>query len=139
MATAEDIVSECFIRIWKKSNQFNDAETLKKYFYRSISNACKRWLDNNQRYRKHRGIIIDQLEAAEKPHIHNIIRTETIQLLRESFNTLPDRCRQVFIKLYIEERSVKEVAREMNTTISTVKNQQARGIKLLKPKLGSNR
>jgi len=73
----------------------------------------------------------------EQVYIHNIIRTETIYLLTQALNTLPERCRQVFIKLYIEEKSVKEIAAEMDTTISTVKNQQARGIKLLKPKLVS--
>jgi DNA-binding CsgD family transcriptional regulator len=43
----------------------------------------------------------------------------------------------VFTKLFIEGKSVSETAQEMNIAISTVKNQKARGIKLLKPKLSS--
>ena len=138
-AAAEDIITESFIKLWDKREIFENESGIKGYLYKSVYHGCIRWLENQKRYQKHHSILKHQIEITEKAYLHNIIKSETIYLLKRALDTLPDRCRQVFIKMYLEEKSVKEIAAEMNTTISTVKNQQSRGIKLLKPKLSSNR
>jgi DNA-directed RNA polymerase specialized sigma24 family protein len=43
----------------------------------------------------------------------------------------------VFVKLFVEGKSVVEAAAELNVAVSTVKNQKARGIKLLRMRLSS--
>jgi len=50
---------------------------------------------------------------------------------------LPSECRMVFMKLFVEGKSVVEAAAELNVVVSTVKNQKARGIKLLRMRLTS--
>jgi RNA polymerase sigma factor (sigma-70 family) len=63
-----------------------------------------------------------------------MVTAETIHLLYKAIDELPVQCRKVFTKLYVEGKSVAEAAAEMKVTVSTVKNQKARGIKLLKPR-----
>jgi RNA polymerase sigma-70 factor (ECF subfamily) len=75
----------------------------------------------------------------EKDCLHGMISAETVRLLYEAINELPAQCKKVFTKLYVEGKSVAEIATEMNVAVSTVKNQKARGIKLLKPKLSPPR
>ena len=76
-----------------------------------------------------------QIDTTQQSYIHNIIRSETIHLLHKAIAHLPAECSKIFTKLYIEGKSITETAQEMNIAVSTVKNQKARGIKLLKPKL----
>ena len=135
LPAAEDIVSDCFIRVWGKREQFTKEAMLKSYFYISISNACKRWLDSQERKQRHLLSFKNQSELSLQPHIHNIICAETIHLIQQAIDCLPKRCSQVFFKMYVEEKSTSEIANEMNTTISTVKNQHARGLKLLRVKV----
>ena len=136
--SAEDIVADCFIRVWNKREKFSDEGMLKSYFYVTIANACKRWLQNNARQEKHLSLLKRQADLSVQPHIHHIIHAETIHLLKAAIDTLPQRCREVFIKTYVEEKTPREIATEMNTTVSTVKNQQVRGLKLLRDKVGKN-
>ena len=134
---AEDIIGDSLIKLWAKRELFDNEAGLKNYLYRSVYNACIRYIENQKRYKKHHAVYKYETNTSEHSYINNIIKAETIHLLREAINTLPSRCQKVFIKMYIEEKSVTEIANEMNTTISTVKNQKIRGLKLLKSKLTS--
>jgi len=55
--------------------------------------------------------------------------------LHEAIYQLPPQCRTIFLKLYIEGKSIAETADELQLTASTIRNQKARGIKLLRVKL----
>jgi RNA polymerase sigma-70 factor (ECF subfamily) len=136
-AVAEDLVSDSFIKLWDKRKIFETEAGIKAYLYRSVYNASIRWLQQKQNRNIHLISYSKQAESSAQDCIHNIIRAETIQLLHKAISHLPSQCQKVFTKLFIEGKSVSETAQEMNITISTVKNQKARGIKLLKPKLSS--
>ena len=71
----------------------------------------------------------------EKDCTENIIRAETLRQVKEAMEQLPAQCKKVFYKLYIEGKTVAETANELHLTVSTIKNQKARGIKLLKLRL----
>ena len=73
--------------------------------------------------------------STEKCFIDNIIRTELMHQLHNALHDLPPACRNIFIKLYIEGKTIKETAKELKLTKSTVKNQKTRGIMLLRKKL----
>jgi RNA polymerase sigma-19 factor, ECF subfamily len=134
-ATAEDIVSASFIRLWNKRNIFETEAGIKGYLYKSVYNACIRHLQQKQNRSRHNSSYAYQIDTTEQSYIHNIIKSETIHQLHIAITQLPAQCRKIFTKLYIEEKSVAETAQEMDLTGSTIKNQKARGIKLLKPKL----
>jgi RNA polymerase sigma-70 factor (ECF subfamily) len=105
--------------------------------YKIAYNACLRHIEQIQNRAAHNKKYSLQTSAIEQSHIHNIIKAETIHLLHKAITQLPAQCKNVFTKLYIEGKSVAETALEMNLTISTIRNQKVRGIKLLKPKLSN--
>ena len=129
---AEDIVSDSFIKLWDKREIFETESGIKAYLYRSVYNASIRWVQQKQNRSLHLVSYAKQNEISEHSYIHNIIKAETIHLLHKAIHHLPSQCQKVFTKLFIEGKSVSETAQEMNLTISTVKNQKARGIKLLR-------
>ena len=133
----EDIITDSFIKLWDKKEIFETEAGLKAYLYKTVHNACLRWLQQKQNRSIHIRSYLNQLDTIEQTCCHNIIKAETINLLHEAIQQLPAQCKKIFAKLCFEGKSVSEIADEMNLTISTIKNQKARGIKLLQPKLVS--
>jgi RNA polymerase sigma-70 factor (family 1) len=133
-AVAEDIVSDSFIKVWDKREQFENEVGLKNYLYKTVYNGCMKEVRSQEsEVRRKNGLSIVS-DKFDRDCFENMVRAETIHLLYEAIEQLPTQCRTVFKKLYVEGRSVAETASEMNLTISTVKNQKARGLKILRPR-----
>jgi RNA polymerase sigma factor (sigma-70 family) len=75
--------------------------------------------------------------AKEKNFSENIVTAETLRQLKEAMDQLPAQCKKIFFKLYIERKSVAETSEELQLTVSTINNQKARGIKLLRIRLST--
>jgi RNA polymerase sigma-70 factor (family 1) len=131
-AAAEDIITDSFIKLWDKREIFETEAGIKGYLYKTVYNASIRWLQNQQRKMFHLSSYAKQNDTTEHSYLNNIIKAETINNLHKAIGHLPAQCKTVFTKLFIEGKSASETAQEMNLTISTIKNQKARGIKLLK-------
>ena len=52
-----------------------------------------------------------------------------------AINKLPERCRQVFLKKRIEGKRNREIANELNLTVSTVENQMTIALRKLRVEL----
>jgi RNA polymerase sigma-70 factor (ECF subfamily) len=64
-----------------------------------------------------------------------MIESELYHEIFIAINTLPPKCSQIFKMLYIEGKDYLQIARELNLSINTVRNQKARGILLLRQRL----
>lgn len=130
--TCEDIVSECFFTIWNKREMFKDEQHLKSYLYKAVYNNCLK--ANRLRINEELG---DPAEAADDfDYSSELIKSETMRLLYQAIDRLPAQCKQVFTQLYVEGNTVRETADAMGIAVSTVKAQKARGLQLLRAKLG---
>lgn len=133
---AEDIVSNAFIKIWEKHSIFNNAKNIRSYLYQIVRNDCFKFHQQQKRVtsiKKEIGYLssIDLEDSYEE----EIIRSEFFGEIYKALDILPNQCRKIFIMLYIQGKSVKEIAIELNLSPSTVKTQKARGIATLKQRL----
>ncbi|MBL7743128.1 MAG: RNA polymerase sigma-70 factor [Chitinophagaceae bacterium] len=139
-AAAEDIVQECFVKLWENRSKINDEEHLWNWLYRTVYHDCLKWKKRYKepfdKLRVTRLKEMTESEECEAGYEENIIRAETMRQVREAIEGLPAECRKVFYKLYIEGKTVDETAAELEVTRSTVYNQKARGLKLLRVRLG---
>jgi RNA polymerase sigma-70 factor (family 1) len=137
LAVAEDMVAEVFVNVWNKREKIDSEEGLKGYLYQSVYHASLRWLEReSKRDSIHNQFITESTAGSENAdQLENMIRAETIRQVREAISTLPGQCRKVFEKIYIEGKSVRETASELNLSITNVKNQKARGLKLLRNRI----
>lgn len=65
----------------------------------------------------------------------DIIRAEFYGALHRAIKTLPPECRKIFTMLYIQGKTVREIADETGLAVTTIKTQKARGLAALKKKL----
>ncbi|HMK16855.1 MAG TPA: RNA polymerase sigma-70 factor [Chitinophagaceae bacterium] len=136
-AAAEDIVENSFIKLWEKREQMESEAGLRGYLYKTVYHGCLRWNSRSSMVHSRQKEIVYLSETVEKDCLENIIKAETLRRVKEAMEELPSECRKVFMKLFVEGKSVVEAAAELNVAVSTVKNQKARGIKLLRMRLTS--
>jgi len=133
---AEDIASSAFIKIWKRHSQFNDAKNIRSYLYQIVRNDCFSFLQQKNRSAKVQKEI-EYLTVAnfEDNYEADIIRAEFYSELYLAINSLPKECRKVFTMLYIQGKTIKEISKELNLSLSTIKTQKYRGLVILKKKI----
>jgi RNA polymerase sigma-70 factor (ECF subfamily) len=136
-AVAEDIVENSFIKLWEKREQLESEAALRGYLYKTVYHGCLRWNSRQSMVDRRQKEIVYLSETVEKDCLENMIRAETLRRVKEAMEELPSECRKVFMKLFVEGKSVAEAAAELKVAVSTVKNQKARGIKILRMRLTS--
>ncbi len=136
MSIAEDIAEESFLKLWNNRNSITNANSIKSWLYSTTRNACLDHLRRQEvKSRNEKNYNYLQEAETESYHLEAMIRTELLEELHAALQQLPDQCRLVFTKLYIEGKGVAHTAEEMNLSINTVKSHKARGLMLLRKKL----
>lgn len=130
---ARDIVEDSFVKIWERHTTFNHHRVIKSWLYTTVRNGCIDWQRKKQ---------TDQLREEELAHwqktnseaqaMQEMIRAEVTAKIYHAITHLPPRCQQVFKLLYIEGKTLKQVAEELQLSINTIKNHKAHGLNLLK-------
>ncbi|OQP56076.1 hypothetical protein A4H97_21090 [Niastella yeongjuensis] len=127
---AEDVCSESFTKLFQTGERFKDAQSLKAFLFRITRNACLNVLRDNERHTsKHKElgyIIANEQEISDQE-----LQAELVAWVYASIEKLPKKCRKVF-KLTLIGFSYEEIAAQLNISESTVRNQKARGLKLLR-------
>ena len=134
-SAAEDIAGESFLKVWDRREQFLQFTVLKSYLYTTTRNASINWLKKTQRQQSSdRGMVANN-ETQENYILEDIVRAELLREIYSALDNLPSQCSKIMTLLYVEGKSTKEIAEELNLTTGTVKSQKARGLMLLKMKL----
>jgi len=136
---AEEMVNDIFIYLYTNGRDkiFQSPKHVSNYLFRAIYNKCNEW----SRTRKFHMNIDDDWHL-ESP-ILNMIE---LNLRERIWNALNDRFREIFDKstcrsldivrmIYLEQKSVPEVACQMGIAEQTVRNLKGMGLKIMRKSL----
>ena len=124
-ADAEDAVQETMIRYLQKAPVFENGEHEKAWLIAVATNKCKDIL----RFRSRHPVAEDMdLGAYAEP-------TEDSGIM-DALMMLPEKYRVVLILYYVEEYSIKDIAKMIGRTPSAVKMRLQKGRSLLKEAYG---
>jgi RNA polymerase sigma-70 factor (ECF subfamily) len=133
--TAEDIAQEVFMEIWRKRSRFQITTSLKAYLRRAAVNRSLNYIRDNK-------IVFAQSDKAADIRVQlpkaetQLEVAELQQLIDESIDQLPDRCRLVFVLSRFESMTYKEIAEQLDISVKTVENQIGKALALLRQALG---
>ncbi|MCD8176018.1 MAG: RNA polymerase sigma-70 factor [Tannerellaceae bacterium] len=128
---AEDIVQEVFADLYEKYALLTNHVNLVAYIYTTIKNRCidhirhklveKESADKiRQEYLLTLQMKFDSLEILE----NDLFKDKSVEtVIEEALNTLPERCREIFIMHKIEGKKQKIIAAELKISPKTVENQ----------------
>ena len=135
-AAAEDIVSDSFVKLWERRGRLGTSGSIRAWLYTTVQNACIYVLRREKLKMLHLAYTKRSGEGQERPVLHRLIEAETLHRLHTALKTLPPKCGKVLRMYYLEEKSLQEIAAELNLSLSTVKSQKGRAVELLKKRVG---
>lgn len=131
-AEAEDIVADCFYKLWEKRAEFSTTQNIKAFLFIACRNACLNYLRGLKRKTAAQEHYFTQLEESEDTILNEVIETEFLQILNAEIDRLPEKIKEVFKLIYFEGKRTDEIAMQLNVSVKTVRNQKARAVELLK-------
>ncbi len=131
---ARDIVQDIFIYVWENREKLTFSEHFSSYLFRAVKHACvdyKLHEKVKERYKNEKNTASECIDEYEDDF------DEQYSRLRQIIDTLPPKCKEVFILGCVEELSYKEIAERLDLSINTVKTQMKIAYKKIKSDFGS--
>jgi RNA polymerase sigma-70 factor (ECF subfamily) len=131
----EDLVMDCFTKLWEKKVSLQPPETVKTFLYTTVRNACIDLLRKKNIPFFPVGSQEDTLTDTEADFITLLVEAEVIREIFSAAEHLPQQIRKVFQLYFVEGKNEREISEELKTSYHTVRNQRQRAVALLKEKL----
>lgn len=132
-ADAEDIVQDTFIYLWVNRAKISHSGSLYGYLSRAVKNSCiDRKLHEEVKQRYCREMMISGEESGEDAGDFD----ELYDRLQDVMDSLPPKCKEIFILGCVEGLSYKDVAARLGVSVNTVKTQVKVAYKKIKSEFG---
>lgn len=140
---AENIIQDIFIYLWEHQELLDTLTNLNAFLFTLVKNKCIDQLRHRkllERKREEFKIVLDkeiQLKLyALQQFDENALSNEDIEIiLNNAINSLPEKCREVFILSRMEGLKNREIAERLNISAKTVENQMTTAIRKLRVEL----
>lgn len=134
---AQEITADAFVKLWNCKNEFETLDNIKAWLYTTAKNECINELKRRQRFRSKLKLFF-YWNSAHNDSLHEFvtdldeIKAEVLNQLYSDIEDLPQQCRQIVKMAFVENLKNDEIARQMDLTVQTVKNQKSSAIKRLR-------
>jgi RNA polymerase sigma-70 factor (ECF subfamily) len=126
---AEDIVQEMFIKIWRDRNSLNIIGQVQAYIYKIAHHSSINKLQHfatsknkvNRMVSDEEWLFIRDTYQMDELIIENIECDDMDRLIRKTIDTLPAKCREVFILSRYEYQNNEEIAQKLGISVHTVR------------------
>lgn len=140
---AENIVQDVFLELWEQNLNLLSYTNLFAYLFTSVKNKCIDLL-------RHKAVVQKTAEKMQDNYIKILqMKVQSLEafdeqlfsepdietVIQNAINSLPEKCREIFILHKIEGIKQKVIAQELRISIKTVENQMAIAYKKLKDML----
>jgi RNA polymerase sigma-70 factor (family 1) len=129
---AEDIVSDCFLKVWKRRQDFETDTNIKSFLYISCRNACFDYLKHLKVKTFAQQNYFNHLTHSEDLILYTIMEAEFMEILSREIELLPEQCQKIFKLIYFQGKKTDEIAQELDLSVQTVRNHKSRAVELLK-------
>ena len=129
--SAEEVVSDVFIKLWEKREEITIQTSLKSYLYKSVKNLSLNYL-------KKATLKTETLDTNEATMLKDIVNPEEILFYEELkdridslIHKMPEKRKVIFEMSRFDELSFEEIAEILNISVYTVRNQLVKAVQFL--------
>lgn len=137
---ANDVVQECFCRLYERRKEIKRGFQVRPYLYRSVYNSC---IDAIKHQKVENNYINQELldfyfsKVVETPEAEQALLDEDLKgAIQDAINKLPERCREIFVLSKVDGLSNKQIAEQLNLSMKTVEAQMTTAFVRLRKELG---
>lgn len=136
-AEAEEVVADVFIKIWQQRARITPPDNLQYYLFKAVKNTALNYLKSNGCRTTHYAAWEVQVTrgGAQSPE-DILISKEQLDHIRSAIQSLPPRCRQIFILVKEEGFTYEQVAVLLDLSKATVNVQMTIALKKIWSALG---
>jgi RNA polymerase sigma-70 factor (sigma-E family) len=127
---AEELFQEAFAKLWRRRDRLPDADKRAAYLRSVVLNEARMALRRRVLERRHAALVLDQDGSTSDPELH-------LDMMR-GLAGLPLGKRTVLVLRYYLDWDEATIARELGTSVGTVKSQASKGLAQLRRSLQAN-
>ncbi|QEC71642.1 RNA polymerase sigma-70 factor [Arachidicoccus ginsenosidivorans] len=124
---AEEIVSDVFVKLWKKKDQLSHVKDLRLYLFTATKNYALNYIVKQSKWALTNYDREDNSECkwncSDSSPEEIYISNETESMVNKAIETLPPQCREIFRMVRVDGLQYKDVASALNISKFTVRNQ----------------
>lgn len=127
---SEESIQDMFVQIWEKAPQLKIDISIKAYLYTSARNYT---LNTIKKRQTEQNYLEKYSEYIDHPNVEkNITDAELSKLIQSGIETLPERCREIFIMCKQEGLTYDEIANYLGVSSKTIDNQMGIALRKLR-------
>jgi RNA polymerase sigma-70 factor (ECF subfamily) len=127
---AKEIVQDFFVRLWSRHAELNIRFSLKMYLYQSVKNAALNYIETNKTAQRRLGEYSAPLTSTDNA-LEHMMAAEQEEMLMRAIDTLPQKCREIFVLSRMQRLSNKAIATQLDISLKTVEAQISIALKRL--------
>lgn len=126
---AEEIVQEVFLVLWQKRESLN-IQSVTSYLSAMTRYAVFRYVSNQKKSKqKENTLALSNVSAVSEVNVdHKIL----LEIITELSNKLPEKCRLVFQYNKLQDRSMVDVAEQLNITQKTAEAHLTKALRVIR-------
>lgn len=135
----EECFNDVLLKIWQNISSFNESKSTFQNWAAAI--AKYRAIDYLRQY--HRDLMTLDIDntviAREDSMLAEMIEKEISEEVKKMLDCLKPKDRELFLKLYVEEKPIEQVSRETGMKAEVIYNRISRGKKKIRKKTSGER
>ena len=141
---AENITQDVFTDLWERRDAIDHIENVNAYLFRLVRNRCLDYLKHKvfeQKYAENVQASFEielnlKLQSLDRFDVSDISEgNEMERLVRDAINSLPKRCRDIFLLSRRKGLKYREISEKLGISVNTVECQMGIALKKLRVKL----
>ena len=133
--SAEEIVSDVFIKVWEKKATLNFNFSLRSYLYTSVRNQCIDHLRKNKKQFSNSNLLLLHQAAYYTNPEEEYLYMELSHQVNLAIDSLPTECKKIFKLSRHHGLKYKEISNKLNISIKTVEAQISKALRKLRVQL----
>lgn len=127
---SEDIVQEFFIKFWNEKLYLKIDGSVKAYIYKSVRNNTLQAMRKIKLYSEE--MLEDRLMVVSDEQYYEVSEENNKLNIFDKIEALPQRSKEVFKAIVLDNMKYKEVASLMGISVNTVKTHYVRSLKKMR-------
>ena len=122
---AEEIVSDVFVMLWENGHEIDFKGTVSSYLFKCVQNRSLNYLKHQKieslyvNYLEKQRLLDMMVSTADSPYLEK----EMARQINCALESLPEKCREIFMMSRFENLKYKEIAGKLNLSPKTVERQ----------------